>query len=310
MEVSEAIQFVPCPLCRHDDYEHLSAHNLFRVVRCRHCGLVYLNPRPSDAVLADIYSPAYFQSGPTYQDYLATHQRFASVFARLFHKRLVNIRRFLPLHARVLEIGCAYGFWLKYLANRGYQAEGVEISAEAAAYARDKLGLNVHQGTLLTANLPSHSYDAIFMLDILEHLPHPEQELAEVRRLLKPDGILYVQCPFELYHWEKWLQAWQEGKHVGGIAPDAIPAHLMFFVPRTLEMLLRREDFHTVARPAGNYSEIRRMMYPPKIIGRNPLVTAFNWIYYRCGLERLARDMALALGQGSGIICIAKTVQR
>jgi 2-polyprenyl-3-methyl-5-hydroxy-6-metoxy-1,4-benzoquinol methylase len=309
MEVSQAIQFVPCPLCRHDDYEHLNAHNLFRVVKCRHCGMVYLNPRPSDAVLADIYSPEYFQSGPTYQDYLATHRRYAAIFARLFHRRLVNIRRFLPPHARVLEIGCAYGFWLKYLTNHGYEVEGVEISAEAAEYARSKLELTVHEGTLLSAHLPAHSYDVIFMLDILEHLPHPEVELAEVRRLLKPGGNLYVQCPYELYHWEKRLQAWQEGKRVGRIAPDAIPAHLMFFSPRTLGMLLRREGFRTVARPTGNYGEIRRLMYPPNVVGRNPLVTAFNWVYYRLDLDRLAREAALALGQGSGIIYIAKAVR-
>jgi len=308
MEVSEAILFVPCPLCRHNDYKHLSAHNIFRVVKCRHCGLVYLNPRPSDAMLVAIYSPEYFQSGLTYQDYLATHRRYASIFARLFHERLINIRNFLPANARVLEIGCAYGFWLKYLADRGYQAEGVEISTEAADYARSKLGLNVHHGTLQTANLPAHSYDAIFMLDLLEHLPHPENELAEVRQLLKPGGILYVQCPYELFHWEKRLQAWQEGKRVGRITPDAIPAHLVFFVPRTLAMLLRREGFRIVARPAGNYGEIRRLMYPPKIIGRNSLVTVFNWIYYRCGVERLARDAALAMGQGSGIIYIATVI--
>lgn len=309
MEVSQALQFVHCPLCGADEYDHLSSFTPFRVVRCRHCSLTYLNPRPSDAVISGLYDTEYFTSGPTYNDYVATHRKYAPIFARLYTKRLANMRRFVPPGGKVLEIGSAYGFWLKYLANHGYEVEGVEIAVDAAEFARSKLGLTVHNSTLISAALPDKTYDCVFMLDVLEHLPHPEQELAEVRRILAPGGVLYIQCPYELFHWEKVLEAWQTGKRTGTIRPDALPAHLMFFTPPTLAALLRREGFRILSHPAGNYGEIRRRMFPPAIKTAKWYWTLFNQLYYGSRLDRMARDAAQMLGQGSGIIYIARTGQ-
>lgn len=99
----------------------------------------------------------------------------------------------------VLDIGCGDGLLLNQLrTTRGIRCEGIEISASGLKKARSK-GLTVYEGDITKSDimeiLQGRSFDAITMLEVLEHVFSPQDVLRNVRQMLKADGSLYVSTP-------------------------------------------------------------------------------------------------------------------
>jgi 2-polyprenyl-3-methyl-5-hydroxy-6-metoxy-1,4-benzoquinol methylase len=272
------------------------------VVRCRECGFIYLSDRPSEDALEILYSNAYYEDGDVgYKGYMETFSRHHDVFMRLFARRERDLRRRVS-GRRLLEVGCAYGLLLDYLAKRGWNVAGVEVSPLSSSHAREKLGLDVRTGTLEQAGFPDGSFDAVLLLDVLEHLHRPFDTLREISRLLAPRGVLVVQCPWELFHWEEVMEALLTGRRPGTIEPDAVPAHLYFFGPETLERMLRKGGFRIAGRQSGNYGEVRRRVLPPVSSSRNPVARSLHFAYHRMGIQRVLYAAARLAGLGNGLI--------
>ncbi len=193
------IEEVDCPLCGRDDaepiavgedFEYHTTRDSWRMVRCRRCRLLYLNPRPAPAALDAIYPD-------DYHAFAFEPARFGLIHAvrtRLEARRLRRWCRGLPKRARVVDVGCGDGFHLQILrryGRPGWQLEGVDPSPRAVTAAR-RAGLNIHAGTVEQVGLPPASYDLALMIMTLEHVPDPLASLAAVRRALKPRGRLVV----------------------------------------------------------------------------------------------------------------------
>lgn len=291
-----------CILCGSSSSRLLSVQKTWPVVRCSECGLVYLSERPAEKALTDMYSKAYYEDGDVgYKGYIRIFEKYHDTFMKIFSRRHRDLLR----HARgkrLLEIGCAYGFLLDYLSRRGWEVQGVEISPLSSEYARNELGLDVQTGSIESADLKEHSYDVILLLDVLEHLHRPYDILGRIRELLSPEGILVVQCPWELYHWEEFSEAIIRGMRPGTIEPDSVPAHLYFFQPRTLDAVLRKGGFRIYGRQSGNYGSIRRQVNPPVISTGNPIERFGRYVYFRLGLQRFLYFAARLLHLGNGMI--------
>ncbi|MEN8208247.1 MAG: class I SAM-dependent methyltransferase [Candidatus Fermentibacteria bacterium] len=291
-----------CILCGSGSSALLSVQNTWPVVRCSECGFVYLSERPAEKALADLYGRSYYEDGDVgYKGYLKTFEKYHDTFMNIFSRRHRDLLR----HAggrRLLEVGCAYGFLLDYLAGKGWDVQGVEVSPMSSEYARDKLGLRVHTGDLESADLQVHSFDVILLLDVLEHIHRPYDLLRRIHELLSPAGILVVQCPWELYHWEEIAEALLKGLRPGTIEPDAVPAHLYFFQPGTLDAVLEKGGFRIRARQSGNYGAIRMQIQPPEINRGNPLERLGRLVYFRLGLQRFLYRAARLLHLGNGLI--------
>jgi len=300
------IKFSPtnCLICEQDDTELLSVQdNLFRIVRCKRCGLSYQNPRPSEESLPLLYSDDKYFCNPQigYDNYVKTYFDYQDLFEKLFSERLKLIHKFKKT-GNLLEIGCAHGFHLEFLRRAGFDTKGVEFSESPFKYARDILHLDVFHGTLENSPFEIGSFDLILMLDIIEHLPDIPGTLDKVKKLLKPDGLILVQVPWELFHWEKRLEAFFAGKKTGTIRPDAIPVHLYFFTPETLIKVLEKNGFRIISRESGNYGRIRS-----KIMPSIPLTSDFKRsilmkFYYRSFSRSIMRKIAPLIKKGSGII--------
>ncbi|NLP04991.1 class I SAM-dependent methyltransferase [Candidatus Fermentibacteria bacterium] len=295
-----------CILCGADDPVLLSVVRSWPVARCPVCGLAYLSERPPEKAAADVYGHSYYEDGDVgYKGYMETWNRFRSVFERIYDRR----ERDLAAHCRgrrVLEVGCAFGTLLAFLRSRGWEVEGLEISPVSARKARSEFGLTVHEGNLEKAGLRSGAYDAVLMLDVLEHLHRPFDTLKEAARVLAPGGVLVVQCPWELTHWEEAALAVVTGRKTGTIEPDAVPAHLYFFTPRTLDAVLEKGGFSITARQSGNYGEIRRRLFQQPVLVGSPLETVFRLVYFRLGLRGLLSRAARLAGLGNGLIRYAE----
>ncbi len=210
----------------------------FAWMRCPQCGLHFLSPRPP---LADI--AAYYPEH--YAAYRGAIDRERWRLMRWKRRRNLYpavraIAGFFTQPGSLLDVGCATGNYLAEMRRRGWRVQGVEIQPEAAAYARQALGLDVFTGDLLDAPFNRASFDAITLWDVLEHTHDPLAILRAAGHLLKPGGVLAFSVP-DLQSADAALfdKYW--------IGFDA-PRHLFLFEEQTMSLLLREARLEYLGR--------------------------------------------------------------
>jgi SAM-dependent methyltransferase len=176
-----------CPACsRTTAHRFLYAKNGCEILQCRGCGLGRTETTGFDP--SRYYTGDYFAGGHSdgYADYRGTEQ----VLRREFARTVDFIRRYCP-RGRLLDVGCAYGFFLQE-AKPFFDVSGIELAEDAAAHAR-RSGLDVVTGVADEAVLGRlGAMDVIVLLDVIEHLPSPRETLALCARHLNPDGIIVI----------------------------------------------------------------------------------------------------------------------
>jgi 2-polyprenyl-3-methyl-5-hydroxy-6-metoxy-1,4-benzoquinol methylase len=101
----------------------------------------------------------------------------------------------LPDCARVLDLGCAFGFGTRLLESR-YEAYGHDLSSQYIERARRTSNRSTYTcGPADDVPYPDAHFDAVLLLDVLEHVPETESVVNEVTRLLRPGGQLIVSVP-------------------------------------------------------------------------------------------------------------------
>jgi SAM-dependent methyltransferase len=195
-----------------------------KVIKCKECGLIYKEFVPNS--VGQIYSADYvhFQTENatiTMADINSAKQKLARCRKLLGASRSVN-------DLRLLDVGCGFGTFVEIARNLGYSAFGID------PYLPEKL-----QKPYLRKETPeavtAQSYDIAVLLNVAEHLENPEPMFTAVRRLLKPDGVLLLTCPFgnslaRRFYKSRW-------GHL------ALEEHLLFWTPDSLTRMLRKMGF-------------------------------------------------------------------
>ena len=300
------LMHVPCCVCGAtngqpigvgEDFEYRSSPDSFLAMRCRECGLVYLDPRPAPSELARIYPPNYhaFDFSPERYGFVYRVRR------RLEAHRAMQWCQGLPPDARILDVGCGDGFHLRLLRDFGeptWSLEGVDASARAVAAARHG-GLAVHEGTIETVRLAASSYDLVVLIATIEHVDDPPGVLKAVRNLLKPGGraVLVTDNTATLDF------AIFGGRHWGGYH---FPRHFNLFNRSTLATLAARaglevDSIRTVVSPVNWVYSIRNTLVdwraPQWLVDRFSLsspvglavFTLFDTFHQWCGAGALLR---------------------
>lgn len=251
-----------------EDFEYRTSPDTFIAMRCRQCGLVYLDPRPTPTELPRIYPPNYHAF-----DFSA--ERFGFVYRvrrALEGRRALQWCRGLPEDARILDVGCGDGFHLRLLRDfgrPGWVIEGVDASVRAVDAARHA-NLVVHHGTVEQLDLPPASYDLVLLIATIEHVDDPLGVLRAVRRLLRPGGRVVIvtdntaTLDFAMFG----------GRHWGGYH---FPRHFNLFNRATLQQLgemadLEVDSVQTVVSPVNWVYSVRNTLVdwgaPPWIVER------------------------------------------
>jgi SAM-dependent methyltransferase len=168
---------------------------------------------------------------------LCTQRRHDVRAAKLFGMVRTLIRSESETGVRLLDIGCSSGALLRSAMTHGFDAEGVEPAAQAAEFAKST-GLRVFHGYLEEARFPASSFDAVTLMEVIEHLPDPHALLREVWRILKPNGVLVVGTGNGA-SWTVQLV----GARWGYFQVAEHGGHISFFNPLSLAMLARRCGF-------------------------------------------------------------------
>ena len=176
-----------CPACgQATAHRGLYTKNGCDILQCEACGLGRAETSGFDP--AAYYTDDYFtgQHADGYADYRGAEPVLRREFARM-----VAFIRGLRPGGKLLELGCAYGFFLQE-AKPYYEVAGVELAEEAAAHCR-RAGLDVMVG-IADARTFFHFgiVDVIVLLDVIEHLPDPRATLALCAQHLNPGGIVVI----------------------------------------------------------------------------------------------------------------------
>lgn len=209
----------------------------FKIVACKHCGLLRTNPRPTPETIG-IYYPSDY--GP-YQDIIQpiTQAKSKSKF-KLFVVKLLNMdSRVLPPVApgNLLEIGCSSGAYLLETQKKGWAVEGIEYSAIAAKKAV-QAGLKVQISSLEDAQAPTQAVDIIAAWMVLEHLHQPVAALAKIRGWIKPNGFLVASFPDSSSLMQKVFGEYCYDLH--------LPNHLYHYAPKTIERVLNSAGWQLI----------------------------------------------------------------
>jgi len=225
---------IPCNLCKGDFKEELFFLNNFRIVKCKNCGLVFVDPQPEKEEIEQFYK--------THQNfYLERYNRKKISKLKRSEKDIKRIQKFLKSKCNfskisLLDIGCGCGFLLKSASDIGWDVCGIDISESEVKYAKTQFGVNAKVAHFPEeVNLPHYFFNVITMFDLIEHLPNPFKGLKKCFHLLYPGGFLVIGTP-NIQHFkakrlkEKWLD----------LKP---PEHLFYFSFSTLKSLCEKAGF-------------------------------------------------------------------
>jgi SAM-dependent methyltransferase len=261
---------VNCNLCGADDYVVLfpkGAAQFHRIVRCKRCGLMYANPQ--EKVDCEVVkTPEY----PKVFDIVWSKRFFRKQHVQLpdYLEVLKAVNRLAPRRGKLLEIGCHCGIFLNEIREDGWDVTGLEPDIGVANYARDNYRLNVIDGILPQPALAPGTFDAIVMLHVIEHMPDPLSSLREIRKLLKPGGILAVETPrfdslsFKILGRRERNMAVHDG-------------HIYFFTVATLRRMLEKNGFRAVqSNLVGRTLTVDRFLYNIGTVSRSDRVK--RWV--------------------------------
>ncbi len=238
---------VPCPACGRIEgkpiwvgnasatQKHLGLIDPVKIwLRCDGCGLVRVpNPAPPerlDAWYQQTYSAGETHSPPTGSQLHQILGQYENLLDRVQRHRDER-------GGRLLELGASWGLLMATARWLGFEVHGLELAGKAASWGRERLGLDLQQGRI-PEDLPNGSWDVIVMLEVIEHLTHPDAVLSALRARLRRGGQLVLSTPLldHPYH-----------QVVGYEDPMwGVPGHLIYYDRRTLQDALERAGLRMV----------------------------------------------------------------
>ena len=193
---------VKCPICNSSHTFLFKKFEKWTLFECSSDGFIFVYPLPSDQEIKDFYnSVEYFNSNSKnrkfgYKDYLKDRK----IAERNDKNILSKIKKWFPApnslsglsKQKLLDIGASHGFFMENIRKYGFDVFGNDLSEQAVNYAK-KQNLNVRLGNTKEQNYPSNYFDAITILGVIEHFRNINDEMAEIKRILNPGGLLVIQ---------------------------------------------------------------------------------------------------------------------
>jgi SAM-dependent methyltransferase len=238
------------PLFTGSDRNQGMVTRTFTIARCAGCGVVQTTPPPDNGEREVMYPVQY---------YPGVIDRNSNRAAQLDKIALVRSHK---TAGRLLDIGAGVGLFVRHALDNGFDAHGVEMSAQAVATGTRSLDVPLTCGDFLSAPLPPASFDVVTLWHVLEHLDDPRAILVKIRQILNPDGVVVIAVPnFDSMQARLFRGAWY---HLD------VPRHLFHYTPASLANILAGAGFRIVDTrfgwgehdPAGFLGSVMRLSPP------------------------------------------------
>ncbi len=202
---------------------HHPSDEMFTVVRCTRCGLVFVNPRPTLEEMQQHYPAGYFPSESTDQ------------FQKRYELQAGLVQRFPTESKFLLDVGCANGGFPRFMKGLGWTVEGVEIALHSANID----DFHVYRCPFTEAPIPQERFDVVTMWAVLEHVHDPMSYFKMANSVLKKKGHVIFTT-----------------NHVHSLFPSSllredIPRHLYFYSEASLRRYMELTGFEVVFRRYG-----------------------------------------------------------
>jgi len=255
MKKTHAVKLIPCDLCTSESFskqfEKLSSRNeMFTVQKCTRCNLLQVNPQPDLETVKPYYTKEYFnkRTDRGYDNYFSSklkNQLFRVYEMNLsdagffkYEKEIFHIRKMNHSVPSFLDVGCAAGYFVEYMKNRGWNASGIEISRDAADFGINELKLQIIVDDFFSSReLEEKSFDFITLWASIEHMHSPMKVMKRLNQLLKPGGRLMIStCRYGIlakYRGRNWRYM-------------NVPEHLYFYSMKNMKRLAKETGFQTL----------------------------------------------------------------
>ncbi len=240
---------IPCALCGGTSYRVVHDMGWRRILRCTGCRLVRADPLPSLAEKAVVETQGYTDETafPEVSDFFANcHRNFVEdpVIREMRH-HLERLERATGGPGKLLDVGAGTGILMHLARERGWQPQGIDICSLTAEKAAREFGLEI-----VVAPFEEHGFDdrfdAVTMLDVLEHVVDPLATLRRAYDLLRPGGAIAIAVPNQRCLLTSLVGTYAR---MGGPAANDllfrlyVPPHLHYFTPRPSGAWSRRRSF-------------------------------------------------------------------
>jgi len=190
--MNQSVESRRCPYCLEQAFPGLAAGRR-RFFQCSNCRLVFRDGL--DVPEAAVEERRYYED--EYFRELAWDQ-LEGYRDGIYREALDRIEGQVG-RGRLLDVGCGCGLFLREALKRGWDAKGIDPSKESIDYLRMTIGDAGIQGTLEDFD-PGTRYDAVTMINVLDHLVEPWKDAARAAALLREGGVLYVRVPNGPFH--------------------------------------------------------------------------------------------------------------
>lgn len=230
---------VTCPVCHAVCYPQLEK-NGYRIVRCSNCAFLFVDPMPTEAIIAAYYATTY--RGACADFYPKDRSRRWRAFWRSLW--------FIPYvyHRDIVDLGCGGGHMLAALCRFARSGAGVDLSENSIAFARRSFPEQRFFAEDIEAFAKREQrFDFVFSSELLEHLKSPVVFMETLRAITRPNAVVYLSAPDAGHRaTPQDLATWSD------ICP---PEHLQWFNETNLTMLFEQYGFvplrrHRTTQPA------------------------------------------------------------
>ncbi len=253
--MNSKFELVNCPLCKKNNYKIIinsqkkdftknyiknifnSSSSVFndRIVKCKNCKFIYLNPRIKQKIIDKSYS---FSKD---RKFISQNQNRIKTFKNTL-SLISNQIDFS--NKKILDIGSGGGAFLKACKDRNITAEGIEPNKWLVNYSKKKYGINISTKNLNKVNKTFH---IVSLFDVLEHIPNIKLAINKIYKLVKKDGFLIINVPDHNSLARKILKKnW----------PFYLTVHLHYFDKKSLSKLLEKKFALVFSKPYWQVLEL------------------------------------------------------
>lgn len=247
MEANPNLTYVPCDLCGDENYEVLFVKEGFPHVRCRECGLVFVNPRSA----SHEESQRAGGTGTMGEDTLSPAQ------VRRLQKELESFEPARRLN-RILEVGAGRGWFLQEAGRRKWDTWAVEINVQALDRLRERGIHHIVNETAESFVLPDGFFDAVRMWDVIEHLQSPHKAVNAIYNVLRRGGLLRLSTT-NFASLSRWVNG-PEWVYLNGAD------HIYLFEPSTVVKLLTDGGFGDIRVRTRSFNLRRKLYHPERVL--------------------------------------------